>query len=432
MEILTLGQKVKKLRKEKQMTLKELAGERVTAAQISFIELGKSNPSHDLLEYLAEKLDRTVDYFIETEEEQARKYSDYFLKIATIDYLKGNYDCAKENIDKSLHYSDKYYLSSYQGKANMIRGDIAFNEKDYPEASKSYLVANQQFVQQSNIEMIIETYIKLGKVHVFQKYYLSALDYLKLAERYVEQYGFRSPNLLVDLYYNIIVCLKNTDNRVEIFDYIDICNDNLAKLEDKSLYGDSLLATSIVYKNIGDFKKALFYANKSLEIFEQICSDQLSATVEKNIGSIMLFLGDIEGSIHHTKRAIEINKKLNTPELADSYLELGKCYLNMELFDLAESMIKEAQKVALDFKDHKRRGNCYYYLYKLKLKSQNYDEAIQYLDEYIDWMEKADNYEETGKAYIEKGNLYNDLGSGELALENFAKGYKLLKEIDCL
>ena len=37
MNILSLGEKIKKLRKEKNMTLKELAGDRITAAQISHI-----------------------------------------------------------------------------------------------------------------------------------------------------------------------------------------------------------------------------------------------------------------------------------------------------------------------------------------------------------------------------------------------------------
>jgi len=43
MEILSLGQKIKKLRKEKSLTLKELAGDRITAAQISHIERDKSS-----------------------------------------------------------------------------------------------------------------------------------------------------------------------------------------------------------------------------------------------------------------------------------------------------------------------------------------------------------------------------------------------------
>ena len=72
MNILSLGEKIKKLRKEKNMTLKELAGDRITAAQISHIERDKSHTSSELLEYLAKQLDVSVDYLLETKEMQSK------------------------------------------------------------------------------------------------------------------------------------------------------------------------------------------------------------------------------------------------------------------------------------------------------------------------------------------------------------------------
>ena len=62
MEILSLGEKIKRRRKELNMTLKDLAGERITPGQISLVESGRSNPSMDLLEYLANTLDTSVEY----------------------------------------------------------------------------------------------------------------------------------------------------------------------------------------------------------------------------------------------------------------------------------------------------------------------------------------------------------------------------------
>ena len=60
MQILSLGEKIKKLRKEQNMTLKELAGDRITAAQISHIERDKSHTSQELLEYSADKFGVSV------------------------------------------------------------------------------------------------------------------------------------------------------------------------------------------------------------------------------------------------------------------------------------------------------------------------------------------------------------------------------------
>ena len=73
MEILSLGEKIKRKRKELNMTLKDLAKDRITPGQISLIESGRSNPSMDLLEYLSENLNTTMEYLMESEETQAEK-----------------------------------------------------------------------------------------------------------------------------------------------------------------------------------------------------------------------------------------------------------------------------------------------------------------------------------------------------------------------
>ena len=86
MQILSLGEKIKKLRKGQNMTLKELAGDRITAAQISHIERDKSHTSQELLEYLADKLGVSVDYLLETKEMQSKKITDNLILKTSFKY----------------------------------------------------------------------------------------------------------------------------------------------------------------------------------------------------------------------------------------------------------------------------------------------------------------------------------------------------------
>ena len=111
MNILSLGEKIKKLRKEKNMTLKELAGDRITAAQISHIERDKSHTSYELLEYLSERLDVSIDYLLETKEMQIeyRKLSEKDLNTfieMRINQLRE--EGAKEDIDLKPALLDYY------------------------------------------------------------------------------------------------------------------------------------------------------------------------------------------------------------------------------------------------------------------------------------------------------------------------------------
>ena len=90
MEILSLGEKIKRKRKELNMTLKDLAGDRITPGQISLVESGRSNPSMDLLEYLANALDTSVEYLIESEKTQAEKICLFFEQTAERNILEKN------------------------------------------------------------------------------------------------------------------------------------------------------------------------------------------------------------------------------------------------------------------------------------------------------------------------------------------------------
>ena len=108
MNILSLGEKIKKLRKEKNMTLKELAGDRITAAQISHIERDKSHTSYELLDYLAKRLDVSADYLLETKEMQSKKITDNLILQSEI-YVKSNeLEKADEQITKALEICKEY------------------------------------------------------------------------------------------------------------------------------------------------------------------------------------------------------------------------------------------------------------------------------------------------------------------------------------
>ena len=120
MEILSLGEKIKKLRKEKNMTLKELAGDRITAAQISHIERDKSHTSYELLEYLGDKLDVSVEYLLETKEMQSKKITDNLILQSEI-YIKENeLNKAEDQIKEVLDICKRYDLMEKYGRCNIL------------------------------------------------------------------------------------------------------------------------------------------------------------------------------------------------------------------------------------------------------------------------------------------------------------------------
>lgn len=59
-----LGQRIKKLRIEKGMTLVELAGKKMSKGMLSMIENGRANPSMDSLKFIAHQLGCDPQYLL--------------------------------------------------------------------------------------------------------------------------------------------------------------------------------------------------------------------------------------------------------------------------------------------------------------------------------------------------------------------------------
>ena len=155
MEILSLGEKIKRRRKELNMTLKDLAGDRITPGQISLVESGRSNPSMDLLEYLAGALNTSVEYLMESEETQAEKISIYYEQIAESYILNGGYITAEKYIENALYYDEKFHLEYRKAKKLFLRANICMSKNELVLAQQFYLSANVIFIKNNNYEEVI-------------------------------------------------------------------------------------------------------------------------------------------------------------------------------------------------------------------------------------------------------------------------------------
>ena len=60
---MNIGEKIKKIRKDKKITQTALAGQRITRNMLSSIERGAANPSLETIEYIAARLSTPLAYF---------------------------------------------------------------------------------------------------------------------------------------------------------------------------------------------------------------------------------------------------------------------------------------------------------------------------------------------------------------------------------
>ncbi len=278
-----LGEKIKKIRKDKKMTQAALAGNKITRNMISRIEGGSATPSFDTLTYLAERLRVPISYLLSEDDdlfiyEKRDKISSILSAFAGRDYKRAiSLINEISGLDNELAYI--LTISYFElGKSSVIKGalntalDCFARCKD---ASTKTVYKTEHIMPQLMIYEALATNIQSPLLEFDSKKYENGL---KQSFDY-EFYKY----LLQDLEYSYIdpVLINHTAARIMIKErkYLDA----ISKLTEISLQLTSKAYNSYVlygvyydlemcYKEIRDFENAYKLANKRMKLVESFKS----------------------------------------------------------------------------------------------------------------------------------------------------------------
>jgi transcriptional regulator with XRE-family HTH domain len=147
MEILALGDKIKRQRKSLGLTLKDIAGDCITSAQLSYIESGKCRPSESLLRFICEKINLDVDYAVESEVHQAEKYCEFYLKEYEAYAEINDMDAAEKRLEMAEKIAADYKLEACQGIVKFKKGLNEIVKHKFSSAQLYLLTALQTFIK---------------------------------------------------------------------------------------------------------------------------------------------------------------------------------------------------------------------------------------------------------------------------------------------
>ncbi|MBU3185266.1 helix-turn-helix domain-containing protein [Clostridium estertheticum] len=428
MEILSMGEKIKRKRKELNMTLKDLAGSRITPGQISLVESGKSNPSMDLLEYLANALNTTVEYLMESEETQAEKICLFYQNIAEAQILNSDLLQAEQNIDKSIYYCEKYKLE-YQGARNLsLRGDIYMEQQNIASAQQVFLSANIIFIKNNSYEEIIETLLKLGKITLKMMGYQSASSYFKQAEKVFIDNQMGNDFLLGEIYYYIGYTYFKLENIENAIKYSYLAKEKFNQIDSKNEYANSLLLLADGYNKKGDIKNAIKYSKVTLKVFKEINNLTYVSEIENNLGRLFYEFENMEESFIHLNKAKEIRQNTKDLKLIDTLVNICENYIKLK----SVSKAKEALSHILDYIENGNNKALFqYYLlkYRVDLLEDNKNEAENTLLQALMFVKEQDKLKEAAEVSIMIGKFYVDGGRSIEAAKYLNEGVELFKRL---
>lgn len=365
MEVLSLGEKVKKRRKELNMTLKDVAGNRVTPGQISLVESSKSNPSMDLLDYLAETLDISVEYFMESENTQADRICEYFSEMAEISIGIGEFEKASKYIEKGDHYIDQYNLILPKAKNLYLKGMLEISRRNFTKAFDYLFQCNVIYSTHNYKGAYIDNFMLVAKTCMDQESLPMAISYFHKSKALFVEGILTDEIMLAKVYFYLAVAYKKVGNLEKSKEYTAKSNEKFEIMSDKRSYGKFLTRLAEKNEMEGNFEEASKYAKMSLQIFRTCEEESEMAEIEMTLGKLYEDFERYEEAVTHFRKS-EVLYNRNQEMLKEVNLHLAECYGHLrreedayETLNLLDRMILEE-----DF-----LGNIKLYLVKSKVES---------------------------------------------------------------
>lgn len=419
MEILSLGEKIKRRRKELNMTLKDLAGDRITPGQISLVESGRSNPSMDLLEYLASTLNTSVEYLMETEKTQAEKICLYFEQIAESALIDNLISKGEKFIEHALYYAEKYNLEYRKARNLYLRATIYLKNQDFLLAQQFFISANVLFIKTNSHLDVVNTYLNIGKISLESKAYHSANSYLKEAEKTYLDNKLSEDLILGEIYYLLSKTYFFLEDIKKAINFSFLANEEFKKLYDRRTYAESLELLAEEYSKIGDMENAILYSKKSLSIYKKLEQMDKIANIEDSLGKLFYEFDNLEESIKHFERAKKIRIDNDDKKLLDTLSNICENYMKVKNLSKCIEILNEI-KLNLDVNDIERVIDYNILYFRIELLQDNISEAEAILLDTLELAKKYNLLEKEADIAIRLGKFYIE----------FKKDYEAAKYLD--
>lgn len=166
MEVLSTGEKIKRARVYKGITLKDICGDKISVSKMSCIENNKIKPETWILEFISEKLDLSMEYLQQDVREQIKE---------NIDRLKSKE--FSHQVEADFKYNLEYAMEFEEF-------DLAF---DITHVLFTWYLEKERFPE---LEELISNYYeiceKCDESFCYMIYYSDVGQYFEYNEEYVQ------------------------------------------------------------------------------------------------------------------------------------------------------------------------------------------------------------------------------------------------------
>lgn len=419
MEVLSIGEKIKRARVYKGITLKDICGEKISVSKMSCIENNKIKPEPWILEFISKKLDLSMDYLQQDVREQI-----------------------KENI-KGLKNSEF---------SHEIESDFKYNLEyavEFEEFDLAFYITHILFTwylereRYSEIEELISEYYetceKYDKDSCYVAYYADVAEYFQCNEEYVQAICcYENAVSIMDkgeiddlskrctIEYNKFICYSMMENYDKINSYRNELEELLNVVEDSALKADIYSIITMLELRFGDESKAYELQEIVMNLYGHNDNKILSRLIFANA---LIDLGKCDEAVEYLEETVAICYNDFNNMIGKTVIFEVKNLLKLDLIDKAEERCCEVLNYAISNDNVKLMEKAYYFKsIILKRKGTNIEAEI-YMNLSLDALMKFGSKKELYKRYMDMGKMYYDFSQTREALRYFSLAISLEKTI---
>lgn len=420
MEVLSIGEKIKRTRIYKGLTLKDVCGSEISVSKLSCIENGKILPESWVLKYLSSKLDINLEYLEKSVEDQIKTNLEKLLSNPNEEDYEEKLEYNLEMAERYEHFELSFYIMhlifEYLLKVNNVKRiqemlgkyyDLCNNSSDkskrliyYMDVAR-FFYQNQEYFQSANYFNNVTKSIKDSEER----------NYTMLGESI---FGEALCNLMIKNFqkaYEIAVNLN------EIFPHIE---DNLKKAK---MY--HMMALLSLRMDNGKFE---FYEKKSNEMYDDN-NNEYKAEAIFNYATNMFQMNANSKAIEYIKNAIDIFPKEDEEKFVNFMLFIIEELVNNEAVELARELIEDVLNISIKLNNLKFIEKSYYLKSKILKKQNDLLSSEMYMNLSLDALAKFGSKRQIYERYMEMGNMYYDIGSIKESLKYFTLAINIQKKL---
>ncbi|GKX69003.1 tetratricopeptide repeat protein [Inconstantimicrobium mannanitabidum] len=360
MEILSPGQKIKKIRQEFKINQKDITGNKITRELISIIENDKSALTPAVAEIITDNInrickDRNIDFHLDSEylledvNFQTNKMANQYLE-----FLCVNEDNLSKDFSKDIEEIELFLIRYDVPEKKMIIyekiADILKKQKDYSRSYTYYIKAFENHNHLFNDIKLFNLLQKLGNVCIYLQKYKESLDFNKLALIY-------NDNVPEDLKFKVLFNTTLAYMNLKEYDKALIEIEHILSTF-KALTEEDTLSLNVLKVNCLRFKK--FYSdafNLNQSMLDNIDSNDKGhiALITGNILDIYTVLKDISNIKIYIDKLLYLLKDYDNAKesyyTANCYNQLGISANLIGNKELAIDCYKKSIEIAKHQKD---------------------------------------------------------------------------------